>query len=149
MERRSSDRDVVARVPYRPPAPAAARPGGRRVVMRLASVGVLVGMTIIAGVAVLGASRPAPVEVTFEAPPVPAAAASELVINGEAGRVTLRTGDELAWRGRGPIDCVSGRPWTDLRDHAALLDRACVRLRGGAVVGLSGRVPPGATVRIR
>jgi hypothetical protein len=149
MQRKSSDRDVVARVAYRPPAPAAARPGGRRVVMRLASVGVLVGVTIVAGVAVLGASRPAPIEVTYEAPPVPAAAVSELVIDRDPRRVTLRTGDELAWRGQGPIDCVSGRPWADLRDHAALLARACVRLRDGAVVGLSGRVPPGATVRVR
>jgi hypothetical protein len=36
-----------------------------------------------------------------------------------------------------------------LRDRAAIVARACVRLRSGAVVALAGRVPEGTTLTLR
>jgi hypothetical protein len=150
MQRKPAKRDVVASTPYRPPVPAATRTGGRKAAVRMASAGLLVGMTIVAGVAVLTVRDEPPVEVTFTTPAVSAPAVdTQLVIDREARRVTLMRDGDLAWRGRGPIDCVSGRRWTDLGDRAALVARACVRLRDGAVVALAGRVPAGAPVRVR
>jgi hypothetical protein len=120
--------------------------------MRLASAGVLVGMTIVAGVAALGANDPPGVEVTFRAPQAPAAAPAsdvQLIVDAAARRVTLLREGTAAWRGRGPIDCITGRRWTDLGDGAGLLAQACVRLRDGAIVGLAGRVPAGTPVAVR
>ena len=55
----------------------------------------------------------------------------------------------VAWRGDGPVDCVSGRPWGAPTDRTALVAQACVRLDDGAIVSLAGRVPAGATVQVR
>ena len=61
MPRTSPERDIVASAPYKPPVSAATRMGGRRAAWRLASAGLLVGMTIVAGVALTGAWSPQPV----------------------------------------------------------------------------------------
>jgi hypothetical protein len=152
MQRESSQRDIVASTPYRPPVPEPTRTGGRRVALRVASAGLLVGMTIVAGVALTGASSSDPVEVTFRAPaPVaraPASVQAKLVIDRGSRHVTLLRGDEAAWRARGPIHCVSGRRWKDFGDRVGLVAHAGVRLRDGAVVGLAGRVPEGTALRI-
>ena len=152
MQRKAAERDIVASAPYRPPVSASTRPGGRRVALRVASAGLLAGMTIVAGVALTGAWSSGPVEVRFRAPEAPVVAvASEarLVIDRAARRVTLVRDGSPAWRGRGPVHCVSGRLWRGFDDRAGLVDRACVRLRSGAVVGLAGRVPEGAALKVR
>jgi hypothetical protein len=151
MARKSPARDVVASTPaYRPPVSASTRTGGRRVALRIASAGLLAGMTVAAGVALVGAWSDAPVEVRFKPPaasaPVPPEA--QLVIDRSARTVTLLRGDAVAWRARGPIDCVTGHRWRSFADGVELVGRACVRLRSGAVVALSGRVPEGAALKL-
>jgi hypothetical protein len=159
MERKSAERDIVARAPYRPPVAASTRTGGRRTAMRAASAGLILGITIVAGVALSGAWSSGPVEVRFRppqapAPPAapvaaPAAPGARLVIDRAARRVTLLRHGAPAWRARGPIDCVSGRRWRSFRDRPAIVARACVRLRSGAVVGLAGRVPRRTALHVR
>jgi hypothetical protein len=154
MPRTSPERDIVASAPYKPPVSAATRMGGRRTVWRLASAGLLVGMTIVAGVALTGASGPQPVEVGFRAPQRPAAAApvagdAQLVLEQDRHRMKLVRDGEVAWRGTGPVDCVTGRHWTSPVDRSRLLATACVRLSDGAIVSLAGRVPAGAAVAVR
>jgi hypothetical protein len=152
MKRESPARDVVASAPrYQPPVSASTRTGGRRVALRLASAGLLVGMTVAAGVALMGAWSDAPVEVGFQPPAAsaPTALEPQLVIDRSSHTVTLMRGEDLVWRARGPIDCVSGRRWRSFADRVALVERACVRLRSGAVVALSGRVPEGTATKLR
>jgi hypothetical protein len=152
MERKSPARDVVASTSaYRPPVSASTRTGGRRVALRLASAALLVGMTVAVGVALVSAWSDAPVEVRFKPPAAaaPAAIAQQVVIDRSSHTVTLVRGGDLAWRARGPIDCVSGRRWRSFADRIALVERACVRLSSGAVVALSGRVPEGASLKLR
>jgi hypothetical protein len=156
MERKAAQRDIVARA-YRPPVAASTRMGGRRVAMRMASAGLILGITIVAGVALSGAWDTGPVEVRFRPPeaatqaPVVATGAPDarLVIDRDARRVTLLRHGAPAWWARGPIHCVSGRRWRSFGDRAAIVARACVRLRTGAVVALSGRVPAGAALKLR
>ncbi len=154
MQRKPPQREVVASTPYRPPVSAATRMGGRRAAWRLASAGLLVGMTIVAGVALTGAWSSSPVEVGFGAPGRPAAAPAaagdtQLVLEQDRLRMKLVHGGEVAWRGTGPVDCVTGRRWTSVADHAALLAQACVRLGDGAIVSLAGRVPAGTALLVR
>jgi hypothetical protein len=152
MERESPARDVVASTPaYRPPVSASTRTGGRRVALRLASAGLLVGMTVAAGVALVSAWGDAPVEVGFKPPAAaaPAPVAQQVVIDRSSRSVSLVRGDVVVWRAKGPIDCVSGHRWRSFADRIALVERACVRLGSGAVVALSGRVPEGAALRLR
>jgi hypothetical protein len=149
----SSERDVVASAPYKPPVSAATRMGGRRTMWRLASAGLLVGMTIVTGIALTGAWSPQPVEVGFRAPGRPAAApaagAAQLVLESDRHRMKLVRDGGIAWRGTGPVDCVSGRPWTSPIDRTQLVAKACVRLTDGAIVSLAGRVPAGTAVSVR
>jgi hypothetical protein len=150
MPRRPAKRDVVASTPVT----AATRMGGRKVAWRLASAGVLVGMTIVAGVALGGAWSSQPVEVRFRAPERPAAAPAaatdtQLVIELDRHRMKLVRHEQVAWRGDGPLDCVTGRPWRAFGDSAALVAQACVRLADGAIVSLAGRVPAGVVVDVR
>ena len=56
---------------------------------------------------------------------------------------------EVAWRGTGPVDCVSGRRWASPVDRTQLVAKACVRLSDGAIVSLAGRVPAGAALLVR
>ena len=152
MRQKSPQREIVASTPYRPPVSATTRMGGRRTVWRLASAGVLVGMTIVAGVALTGAWSSKPVEVGFRAPERPAAGPAvdaQLVTQRDTGRMKLVRHGRVVWRGDGPVDCVSGRPRKAPADPAALVARACVRLDDGAIVSLAGRVPEGATVLVR
>jgi hypothetical protein len=152
MARKHAERDIVASTPYRPPTAGATRSGGRRVVVRVASAGVLVGATILAAVALGGAGSSGPVEVRFQPPQAPAAVAppqARLVVDRAARRVTLVRDGSAAWRARGPIHCVSGRRWRSVENRAALVSHACVRLRSGAVVALAGRVPAGVAVKVR
>jgi hypothetical protein len=153
MRQKTPERDVVASTPYQPPVSATTRMGGRRTMWRLASAGVLVGMTIVAGVALAGAWSSAPVEVGFRAPERPAAApaagGARLVLERDRLRMKLVSGGEVAWRGTGPVDCVSGRRWGPVSDRAALVAHACVRLDDGAIVSLEGRVPAGAAFIVR
>ena len=127
MPRTSPERDIVASAPYRPPVSTATRMGGRRTVWRLASAGLLVGMTIVAGVALTGAWSPQPVEVGFRAPQRPAAAPvagdAQLVLEQDRHRMKLVRDGEVAWRGTGPVDCVTGRRWTSPVDRTRLLAR--------------------------
>ncbi len=119
---------------------------------RLASAGLLVGMTIVAGVALTGAWSPRPVEVGFRAPERPAAAVAgdaQLVLESDRHRMKLVRDGEVAWRGTGPVDCVSGRRWTSPVDRTQLVATACVRLSDGAIVSLAGRVPAGAALLVR
>ena len=154
MPRTSPERDIVAAAPYRPPVSAATRTGGRRTVWRLASAGVLVGMTIVAGVALRGAWSSQPVEVGFRAPERPAAAppagdGTRLVLESDRNRMKLVREGEVAWRGSGPVDCVTGRRWASPVDRTRLLAEACVKLGDGAIVSLAGRVPAGAALLVR
>jgi hypothetical protein len=132
---------------------AATRMGGRRGMWRLASAGLLVGMTIVAGVALTGAWSPQRVEVGFRAPERPAAASAagdaKLVLESGRHRMKLVRDGEVVWRGTGPVDCVSGRRWTSPVDRTQLVATACVRLSDGAIVSLAGRVPAGAAVLVR
>ncbi len=149
MRKEPAERDVVARTAYRPPVSSPTRAGGRRTALRVASASVLVGMTIVAGVALVAARDDGPVEVTFRTPAAAAPPATELVIDREAHSVTLVRDGDRVWRGRGPADCVTGRRLADLGDRAAIVARACVRLRDGALVALAGRVPVGSPVSVR
>jgi hypothetical protein len=153
MPRTAPERDIVASAPYRPPVSEATRMGGRRAVWRIASAGVLVGMTIVAGVALTGAWSTQPVEVGFRAPERPAAAATageaQLVLEADRYRMKLVRDGEVAWRGTGPVDCVTGRRWPSPVDRTRLVAEACVRLGDGAIVSLAGRVPAGAAVSVR
>jgi hypothetical protein len=154
MPRTSDERDVVARAPYKPPVTAATRMGGRRVVWRLASGSLLVAMAIVGGLALTGAWSPQPVEVGFQAPQRPAAALPvagdvQLVLEADRSRMKLVRHGEVAWRGTGPVDCVSGRRWGSPVDRTRLVATACVRLGDGAIVSLAGRVPAGAAVLVR
>ena len=155
MPRTSSERDVVASAPYKPPVSAATRMGGRRAVWRLASAGLLVGMTIVAGVTLTGAWSSKPVEVGFRAPERPAAAPpvgdddAQLVLEQDRYRMKLVRDGEVAWRGTGPVDCVSGHRWSSPTDRTQLVAKACIRLSDGAIVSLAGRVPAGAAVLVR
>ena len=128
--------------------------GGRRTAWRLASAGVLVGMTIVAGVALTGAWSSQPVEVGFRAPERPAAAplagdGARLVLESDRHRMKLVRDGEVAWRGTGPVDCVTGQRWASPVDRTRLLAEACVKLSDGAIVSLAGRVPAGATLLVR
>jgi hypothetical protein len=128
--------------------------GGRKTAWRLGSAGVLVGMTIVAGVALSGAWSSEPVEVRFRAPERPASApalatGTQLVIERDRHRMKLVRHEQVAWRGDGPVDCVTGRPWPAFGDTAALVAHACVRLADGAIVSLAGRVPAGAVLLMR
>jgi hypothetical protein len=128
--------------------------GGRRTVWRLASAGVLVGMTIVAGVALTGAWSSQPVEVGFRAPERPAVAppageGARLVLESDRYRMKLVRDGEVAWRGTGPVDCVTGRRWASPVDRTRLLAEACVRLGDGAIVSLGGRVPAGTALLVR
>lgn len=121
---------------------------------RLASAGVLVGMTIVAGVALTGAWSTQPVEVGFRAPERPAAtrpgaADATLVLESGRHRMKLVRDGEVAWRGTGPVDCVTGRRRAAPVDRTRLLAEACVRLGDGAIVSLAGRVPAGAALIVR
>jgi len=150
----SPERDIVASAPYRPPVSGATRMGGRRTVWRLASAGLLVGMTIVAGIALTGAWSPQPVEVGFRAPERPASAPpvgrdAQLVLEQDRYRMKLVRDGEVAWRGTGPVDCVSGRRWSSPVDRTQLVAKACVRLSDGTIVSLAGRVPAGAAVLVR
>jgi hypothetical protein len=151
VQRKAAERDVVASTPYRPPVPAATRKGGLRLRWHLAGAGALLGLTVAAGIALTSLSARPQVEVGFSAPEpaVQAPADVRLVLEREGARVRLESGGAVVWRGRGPIDCITGQRVRGLRDGAGLVDRACVRLRDGAVVGLAGRVPPGAEVLVR
>jgi hypothetical protein len=154
MPRTTPERDIVASAPYRPPVSEATRMGGRRARWRIASAGVLVGMTIVAGVALTGAWSTQPVEVGFRAPERPAAAApageeAQLVLEADRRRMKLVRDGEVAWRGTGPVDCVTGRRWPSPVDRTRLLAEACVKLGDGAIVNLAGRVPAGAAVSVR
>ena len=126
--------------------------GGRRTAWRLASAGVLVGMTIVAGVALTGAWSSQPVEVGFRAPERPAAPpagdGARLVLESDRYRMKLVRDGQVAWRGTGPVDCVTGRRWASPVDRTRLLAEACVRLSDGAIVSLAGRVPAGATLLV-
>ena len=121
---------------------------------RIASAGVLVGMTIVAGVALTGAWSTQPVEVGFRAPERPAAAppageGAQLVLEADRYRMKLVRDGEVAWRGTGPVDCVTGRRWPAPVDRTRLVAEACVRLGDGAIVSLAGRVQAGAAVSVR
>jgi hypothetical protein len=110
-------------------------------------------MTIVAGVALTGAWSPQPVEVGFRAPQRPAAAPvagdAQLVLEQDRHRMKLVRDGEVAWRGTGPVDCVTGRRWASSVDRTRLVATACVRLSDGAIVSLAGRVPAGAAVLVR
>jgi hypothetical protein len=158
MPQKDAERDVVARIPFRPPVAGSTRTDGRRVALRVVSAGVLLGIVIIAGVALGGAGSSQPVEVRFGAPVAPvapaapavaAAPSSRLVIDRRARRVTLMRAGSAAWHGRGPIHCVSGKRWRSFEDRVAIVARGCVRLRSGAVVALAGRVPSGTALKVR
>jgi hypothetical protein len=154
MPRTTPERDIVASAPYRPPVSEATRTGGRRAMWRIASAGVLVGMTIVAGVALTGAWSTQPVEVGFRAPERPAAALpageeAQLVLEADRYRMKLVRDGEVAWRGTGPVDCVTGRRWPAPVDRTRLVAEACVRLGDGAIVSLAGRVAAGAAVSVR
>ena len=151
MPQKAAKRDVVASTPYRPPVPAATRKDGKRLRWHLAGAGALLGMTVAAGIALTSVSDRPQVEVGFSAPApaVQAPADVRLVIEREGAHLRLTSDGAVVWRGRGPIDCVSGKRVRRLRDGAGLVARACVRLRDGAVVSLAGRVPDGAAVQVR
>jgi hypothetical protein len=151
MQRNAAERDVVASTPYRPPVPAATRKGGSRLRWHLAGAGALLGLTVAAGIALTSVSTRPQVEVGFSAPEpaVQAPADVRLVVEREGAHVRLETGGAVVWRGRGPVDCVTGERVRRLRDGAGLVARACVRLRDGAIVGLAGRVPDGAELVVR
>jgi hypothetical protein len=122
-------------------------------VWRLASAGALVGMTIVAGIALTGAWSSQPVEVGFRAPERPGEAVvavdAQLVLERDRFRMKLVRDGEVAWRGTGPVDCVTGRRWPSPVDRTRLVAEACVRLGDGAIVSLAGRVPAGAAVSVR
>jgi hypothetical protein len=159
MQRRSPERDVVARTPYRPPVSSTTRKGGRRLRRHVLSAGALVGLTVAAGVALIDMSSTPRVDVGFSAPtpavqpPVTAAAAPapelRLVVERRSLHVRLLHDGELVWRGRGPLGCLSGKRLRRLRSPARLVARGCIRLRSGEVVTLAARVPDGARVEIR
>jgi hypothetical protein len=150
VPKKSADRDVVASTPYRPPVPPTTRKGGPRLRWHLAGAGALLGLTVAAGIAVTSISTRPQVEVGFSAPePAVQAPAVRLVMERERAHVRLETDGEVVWRGRGPVDCVTGERVRRLRDGAGLVARACVRLRDGAIVGLAGRVPEGAELVVR
>jgi hypothetical protein len=156
MQRTSRRRDIVASTPYKPPVPAT-RKGGLRTRWYVLSAGALVGLAVAAGVALIGASSQPPVEVGFSAasPPVagpvaPAAAPEpRLVVERRSLHVRLVRGDEVVWRARGPVGCLSGRRLRRMRDASRLVARGCVRLRSGAIVTLAARVPAGTRVELR
>jgi hypothetical protein len=156
MQRKSPRRDIVASTPYRPPVSASTRKGGPRTRWYLLSAGALVGLTVAAGLALVGASSPPRVEVGFSAasPPVEAPAAvvvpqPRLVVERRSLHIRLVRGDDVAWRARGPVGCLSGRRLRRMRDPSRLVARGCVRLRSGAVVTLAARVPAGTRVELR
>lgn len=153
MQRRSPERDIVARTPYRPPVPPSTRKGRRRLGWRLLWAGLLVGGTVLAVVALIDASAPPRVDVGFsaaspavEAPPAPEL---RLVVERRSLHVRLLRGDDVVWRGRGPLGCLSGRRLRRVGSTARLVARGCVRLRSGAVVTLAARVPAGTRVQLR
>ena|SRR5215207_2986277 len=153
MPRKSPERDIVASAPYRPPVPPTTRTGGRRTVWRLTSAGALVGMAIVAGAALMGAWNSQPVEVGFRAPERPASAPvaedAQLVVERDRFRMKLVRDGEVAWRGTGPVDCVTGRRWNSLADRTQLVAKACAKLSDGAIVSLAGRVPAGTALVVR
>jgi hypothetical protein len=127
--------------------------GGRRTVWRLASAGALVGMMIVAGIALTGAWSSQPVEVGFRAPERPGEAVvgvdAQLVLERDRFRMKLVRDGEVAWRGTGPVDCVTGRRWDSLADRTQLVATACVKLSDGAIVSIAGRVPAGTALVVR
>jgi len=151
MQRKAAERDVVATTPYRPPVPEATRKGGPRLRWHLAGAGGLLGLTVAAGIALTSMSSRPQVEVGFSTPQPAAQAPADvrLLVEREGAHVRLESDGAVVWRGRGPIDCITGERLRRLRDGAGLVARACVRLRDGAVVGLAGRVPDGAVLELR
>ena len=149
MQRRYPDRDVVASTPYRPPTAPSTPKGGLRLRWHVAAAGGLVGLTVAAGVALSSMTSAPRVDVRFSAPAPVAQAPARLVVEPGAGHVLLVRGGAVAWRARGPIDCVTGRHLRRVADGPGVVTRACVRLRDGAVVGLAGRVPDDAAVDVR
>jgi hypothetical protein len=156
MQRTSRRRDIVASTPFEPPVPAT-RKGGLRTRWYVLSAGALVGLAVAAGVALIGASSPPRVEVGFsgasppvESPVAPAAPPEpRLVVERRSLHVRLLRGDEVVWRARGPLGCLSGRRLRRMGDPSRLVARGCVRLRSGAIVTLAARVPAGTRLELR
>jgi len=110
-------------------------------------------MAIVAGAALMGAWNSQPVEVGFRAPERPASAPvaedAQLVVERDRFRMKLVRDGEVAWRGTGPVDCVTGRRWNSLADRTQLVAKACAKLSDGAIVSLAGRVPAGTALVVR
>jgi hypothetical protein len=143
MPRIPPPRDIVAATPYRPPAAPATRKGGLRPGRLLVTTGLVAGVAVVVAAAALD---PGPATVSVRAPAPAAAPAPDARLVLAGGRATLVREGVVAWRGRGPVDCVTGAAWRGAGDAATLVSQACVRLRDGALVALAGRVPDGATV---
>jgi hypothetical protein len=160
MQRESPKREIVASTPYRPPAAASTRKGGRRLRWSyVLSAGALVGVTVLAGVAVIDSSSPPRVDVGFSTPSAPVRApvtaaeapppAARLVVERRGLHLRLVSEGKVVWRGRGPVGCLSGKRLRRLGSASRLVARGCVRLRSGAVVTLAARVPAGTRVQLR